>query len=151
MTTRSHQHEEQFSASPQALFELLLTPSAIREWWSASAAIVVPRIGGCWAARWGEEDDPDYLTAATIEVFEPPRRMVLADYQYVAKQGGLPFEADFNTEFVVEAAADGARLRVTQHGFPAGPEADEYLAACKQGWTDTFAGIRRYLDAEGEA
>ena len=57
----------------------------------------------------------------------------------------LPFEAEFETEFQVSSTPDGATLRVTQRGFPAGSEADAYYAACQQGWCDTFAGIHRYL------
>lgn len=38
-----------------------------------------------------------------------------------------------------------AVLRVSQDGFPIGPEADAFYAACEQGWRDTFAGIRRFV------
>jgi len=146
MTTRRYLHEETFPTPPERLFALLHTPSAIREWWSASRAIVVAERGGVWAATWGDgEDDPDYVTAATIRTFEPPRRMVLADYRYRAKSGPLPFEADLMTEFIVSSHPEGSTLRVIQDGFPAGPEADEFYAGCEQGWRETFAGIRRYV------
>jgi hypothetical protein len=49
------------------------------------------------------------------------------------------------TEFVVVPHAEGAVLRVTQDGFPAGCEAASFHSACEKGWRDTFAGIRRYL------
>ncbi len=146
METRSHMHEEVFSVSPQRLFALLHTPSAIRLWWGVARAVVLPQPGGVWAAAWGEvEDDPDYITAATIREFEPPHRMILSDYRYRAKSGPLPFAAKFVTEFVVLPHPEGAVLRVTQDGFPIGPEADEFYAGCEKGWCDTFAGIRRYL------
>jgi uncharacterized protein YndB with AHSA1/START domain len=150
MATRCHVHEEVFPAPPERVFALLHTPSAIRGWWSASRAIVLAEPGGTWTATWGEnEDDPDYITVATIRDFDPPRRMVLTDYRYRAKTGPLPFKADFVTEFAVEPHPEGSRLRVTQDGFPAGPEADAFYAACGTGWTNTFAGIRRYLDQDG--
>lgn len=146
MTTRAHAHEEPFPVAPAVLFGILYTPSAIRGWWSAASAIVVPRAGGLWAATWGrEEDAPDYVTSARMSVFDPPRRMVLSDYSYHAKDGPLPFEADFTTEFLVSEHADGAQLRVTQSGFPSTPAADAFLKACETGWRDTFAGIRRFL------
>ena len=47
-----------------------------------------------------------------------PRRLVFADYQYVAKTGPLPFQAEFVTEFTVTPHAEGAVLRVVQDGFP---------------------------------
>lgn len=149
-TTRAHVHEERFAASPERLFAILHEPSAIRAWWSAARAVVLPEAGGTWSAAWGtDEDDPDYATAATIARFEPPRRMVLVDYRYRAKAGPLPFEAEFETEFLVTPDGDGARLRVTQAGFPAAASADEFYAACGQGWCDTFAGIRRWLEGPG--
>ena len=91
------------------------------------------------------EDAPDYTTVATIRVFQPPHRLVLSNYKYYAKAGPLPFQAEFVTEFLVSPYGDGASLRVTQDGFPAGSEADEFYAGCKKGWQDTFAGIRQYL------
>ena len=153
MSTRKHVHEETFSASPERVFALLHTPSSIRQWWGVSRAIVLPEPGGTWAAAWGEaEDDPDYTTVATIRVFQPPHRMVLSNYRYHAKAGPLPFQAEFVTEFLVSPHGGGASLRVTQDGFPASSEADEFYAGCKKGWEDTFDGIRQYLsDSVGGA
>lgn len=151
MKPRTHVHEESFPVPPEKLFALLHTPSAIRKWWGAARAVVVPEPGGGWAAAWGaSEDAPDYVTMATIREFEPPRRLVLSDYRYRAKSGPLPFEAEFVTEFVVTPQPEGSLLRMSQDGFPAGPEGDGFHAACERGWRDTFAGIRRYLE-QGEA
>ncbi len=146
MATRKHVHEEEFRAPPETVFSLLHTPSAIRGWWSAARAIVLAREGGTWAATWGEsEDNPDYITVAWISKFEPPRRLVLTDYHYHAKDGPLPFKADFVTEFVVEPRPRGSLLRVTQDGFPADSVADAFYAGCEVGWRNTFSGIRRFL------
>jgi uncharacterized protein YndB with AHSA1/START domain len=149
METRKHVHEEVFPAAPERVFALLHTPSAIRRWWGAARAVVLPQPGGVWAAAWGEaEDDPDYTTAATIRAFEPPRLLVLTDYRYRAKSGPLPFAAEFVTEFLVLPHPEGAALRVTQDGFPAGREADLFYTACEKGWRDTFAGVRSYLSEQ---
>jgi uncharacterized protein YndB with AHSA1/START domain len=146
MTTRRHVHEEAFPVEPEQLFALLHAPSAIRQWWGAARAIVLAEPGGIWAATWGDsEDDPDYITTAVISDFDPPRRMVLTDYRYRAKSGPLPFRADFVTELLVAPHQVGALLRVTQDGFPAGPEADGFYEACGAGWRNTFAGVRQYL------
>jgi len=146
MSTRKHIHEEVFAADPDYLFTLLHTPSAIRQWWSADRAIVLPEVGGMWAAAWGsDEDNPDYMTIATISIFEPPSRMLLTDYRYYSRDGELPFEANFTNEFLVNPLAEGASLKVIQDGFPAGPEGDEFLAGCEVGWKNTFEGIRNYL------
>lgn len=147
--TRTHVHEESFAASPERLFSILHMPSAIRKWWGATRAIVVPREGGLWAAIWGEEDEPDHITTATLSVFDPPRRIVLSNYLVVAKSGPLPFDADFETEFSIRVAKDKSSiLRVAQAGFPMDACADEFYTACDRGWRDTFAGIRKYLGDE---
>jgi uncharacterized protein YndB with AHSA1/START domain len=146
MATRSHVREETFAVSPEELFALLHTPSAIRGWWGAARAIVGAEEGGTWSATWGEDEDaPDYVTFATISTFDPPRRMVLCDYRYTSKTGPLPFKAEFVTEFSVSADGSGAQLKVEQSGFPAGPEADEFYAGCEVGWKITFDGIRSFL------
>lgn len=149
MSTRKVVHEQRFDCSQHELFGLLLRPSAIRDWWSASRVIVLPEVGGTWAATWGEnEDEPDYVTVAQIRELAAPSRMVLADYRYASKEGGLPFEADFVTSFEVEAVDGGASLRVTQDGFPADASADAFYAGCQEGWRNTFAGIERHLKGE---
>ena len=72
MNTRSHIHEESFKSTPEQMFHLLITPSAIRGWWGASRAIVTPKPGGTWVAAWGDEDDPDYISTATLVEYDRP-------------------------------------------------------------------------------
>jgi uncharacterized protein YndB with AHSA1/START domain len=150
VSTRAHTAEIDLASSPRRTFDALVRPSAIRVWWSAARVIVVPRAGGVWAAAWGEEENaPEYVTTAIIRVWDPPRRLLLGDYDYLAASGPLPFEADFTTEFEVLPDESGSRLRVTQAGFPADPVADEFYAACEGGWRDTLESLRLYLEGEG--
>ncbi|MEM8485846.1 MAG: SRPBCC domain-containing protein [Bacteroidota bacterium] len=146
---RSHRHEEILPASPADVFRLLHTPSAIRDWWGATQVIVHPERGGTWCAAWGaDEDNPDYISAATIETFEPAVRMRLSSYSYHTKTEALPFEADFSVDFRLSPHPDGTVLSVTQAGFPDTADADSFLKDCKKGWADTFANIRRHLVAQ---
>ena len=145
MMTRKHEHQIELPVAPARVFALLHTPSDICAWWFASSAIVLPQTNGFGAAVWGKADEPDYNSAATITVFEPPRRLVLSDFKYFAQSGALPFQAKLTTEFVVESRDTGALTRVVQDGFPCEPVAHEFYAACAQGWPDTFASIKRYL------
>lgn len=145
---RRHVHEEVFAAQPERLFGLLVTPSAVRAWWGAATVVILPEEGGYWTAAWGASaDDPDYVTCARLVDFDPPHRLTMTEQRYFAKEGPLPFEADFVTTFEVERHVDGAVLRVIQEGFPDGPEADAFYQACVRGWKDTFEGIRHHLDA----
>jgi len=143
---RRHVHEELFDVPPDRLFAALHTPSDIRGWWGAARAIVLAEKDGWWAATWGGlENAPDYTTIARMSAFEAPRRMVLADYRSKSKDGPLPFQARFETEFLVERRPNGASLRVTQSGFPDESIADSFFAACERGWRETFTGLRRHL------
>jgi uncharacterized protein YndB with AHSA1/START domain len=146
MNTRKITREIELPTSPERLFAILHTPSAIRQWWSAARAMVIAEEGGLWMAAWGEhEDDPDYITAATIKVFDPPRRLLLTDFKYHAKSGALPFKLESSTAFTVEARPNGSLLRVVQDGFPADSIADEFYAGCEVGWKNTFEGIKQYF------
>jgi uncharacterized protein YndB with AHSA1/START domain len=147
LDTRSHVHEELFDIAPEAMFDLLVTPSAIRQWWGVSRAIVLPKEGGTWTAAWGDEDDPDYISTATLVEFDPPHRMAMKYGKYYAKTGPLPFEFadDALTAFTIEPNGNGCTLRVEQSGFPCDPIADEFYAACETGWKDTFEGIRTFI------
>lgn len=145
MNTRSHTASIIIAAPPEAVFRALHTPSAICKWWLASRAIVMPEPGGLWAATWGPEDDPDYITAATMKVFDPPRRLVMSDYRYRAKSGPMPFQADFTTEFSVDPHESGTKLTVTQDGFPCDANADGFYAACEKGWHDTLRNLQQHF------
>jgi uncharacterized protein YndB with AHSA1/START domain len=147
METRSHIHEEFFDASAEQMFDLLITPSAIREWWGASRAIVLPHKGGIWTAAWGDEDNPDYVSTATLVEFDPPRKLAMKYGKYYSKTGPLPFEfsEDALTTFRIEPKDNDCALRVEQSGFPCDPVADDFYAACETGWKNTFEGIRKYL------
>ncbi|MEW6210325.1 MAG: SRPBCC domain-containing protein [Acidobacteriota bacterium] len=148
---RKHIHQIELPASPERVFEILRTPSAIRQWWQASRAIVIAEEGGAWAAAWGDEDDPDYATAAVIRVFDPPRRLSLTDVKYYARSTHPPFRGETTIDFIIERRPEGSRLRVIQDGFPADPTADEFYAACEAGWQKTFEGIRQFLAGKAAA
>jgi len=67
MTTRKHIHEETFDVTPEVIFDLLVTPSTIRQWWGASHVIIDRQQGGLWVGLWGDEDSPEYITAWSAE------------------------------------------------------------------------------------
>lgn len=146
METRRHVLEEPFAVTPERMFNILITPSAIRSWWGASKVIVTPQKDGVWIASWGEdENDADYISSYKILEFEPPKRMLLGDGKYFAKDGGPPFDMELTTEFAVENWGEGCTLRITQDGFPTDEKANEFFDACIIGWNNTFEGIRKYF------
>ncbi len=131
---------------PEKLFQTLHTPSEICMWWNARTAVVMPRQNGLWIATWGKnEDQPDYITVARLKVFEPPKRLVMGDFEYWSTDRPLSFAGELIATFCVEPIGENARLSVTQSGFPDGPEADEFYRGCCQGWKTTLAAIRDYF------
>ena len=152
MTTRSQFHTVELPLPPERTFALLHTPSAIRSFWDAARAIVVPRIGGDWIVAWGDnEDAPAYVTAGTIAVLDAPRRLRLVDFRYLARvEGELPFDSRaLSLEFTVEpGATSGSVLTVMQDGFPLDASADAFFAGCEAGWRRTLAGIERLARGE---
>jgi uncharacterized protein YndB with AHSA1/START domain len=147
--TRKHIYQIELPVSPERTFAILHTPSAICEWWEASRAIVISKAGGVWVGAWGPEDDPDYVSVATIECFDPPTKMRLVDFKYHARTGQLPFPTTgLTTEFTVEPLTVGSLLRVVQDGFPTDAVADEFYNGCETGWRATFENIRKYLLAK---
>lgn len=146
METRKHIHQETFDADAETLFKLFITPSAIRQWWGASHAIVDPKPGGVWVACWGDEDAAEFITAGRIGVFEPPKRITFTNFEYYSRKGPLPFAANLTSDFtIIPVGPNLTTLRVVQDGFPCDSAADEFYAGCAVGWRDTFAGIRKYL------
>ncbi len=144
--TREHVAEVLLAAPPESVFSALITPSAIRVWWGVGRAIVLAEAGGTWAAVWGaDEDDPEYTTVARIVAYEPPVRLVLADYRYRNKSGPLPFQADFRTTFAITPVDGGSRLTVTQSGFPVDSSADAYYRGCEVGWATTLRQLAAFL------
>src|SRR3990170_5591488 len=94
--TRRHVCETELDASPETVFQLLITPTAIREWWQASRAIVDAREGGVWGAAWGSsEDDPDYTGFYRIRALLPPPRLGLPGAKNYAKNSPPPFPPHF--------------------------------------------------------
>jgi uncharacterized protein YndB with AHSA1/START domain len=145
VTTRSQWHEIELPAKPEAVFNALLTPKAIRGRWDNIGAIVT-EIDGLWVMAWGErENNPDFVTGARIKSFQAPNRVVLA-YDYArARSGMLPFGATMTAEFAIQKHQSGSILRVTQTGFPAGGDADKFYEACGQGWRAALQGIGTLL------
>ena len=140
---RSIQQQYPITASPEQVFQVLITPSAIRKWWDAARAIVIPEAGGIYAVAWGAaEDAPDYITVSTIKIFDPPRELLFTDFRYLSSGGSLPFEPVLDLCFRLEAADDGTLLTVEQTGFPDDPEADAFYRACVKGWQDTMRKVQ---------
>ena len=129
------------------VFDALISPSMIKKWWFVNSAIVLPQVGGFYAATWGEDEDhPDYINFALIREFERPFKLTLVYEKYFSKDGPLPFEINFDTAFTLEDLGEKTILRIVQNGFPISMAADEFYQGCVKGWDDTFASLKNVLE-----
>ncbi|MEL6987318.1 MAG: SRPBCC domain-containing protein [Bacteroidota bacterium] len=132
--------------SAKEIFNALIKPSMITKWWSATTAIVVPEKSGCYIVQWGDTDHPDFVTTTIITDIEPEHMIMLNNYTYYAKKGGLPFEADLSLKFIIKPQSHGCELTVINDGFPVDPIADEFFLGCTKGWEDVLNSIQIFLE-----
>ncbi len=134
------------ACTPDRLFQTLHTPTEICMWWNARTAVVMPRPNGLWMATWGKDEDrPDYITVARMKVFDPPKQLVMCEFEYWSGEEPLPFADQLETAFQIEELRGHARLTVTQSGIPDEATADEFFRRCCQGWKATLAAIKDYF------
>ena len=142
---RRHILEEPFGITPERMFTVLTTPSAIRSWWGATNVVIDPREGGSWVTAAGEgEQKAEWVTSFQIMEFDPPNRMVLGSGKYITGNN-WPIETGMTTEMIVERQPSGCILRIVQELDPADPLLDDFFDACVAGWQNSFEGIRNYL------
>ncbi|HEX6124331.1 MAG TPA: SRPBCC domain-containing protein [Pyrinomonadaceae bacterium] len=127
------------------MFDILITPSAVRSWWGATTVIIDARKGGSWVAAAGDGDKlSEYVSSFEILEFEQPRRILLGGGKYFAGEN-WPIRTGMTTELNVEPHPAGCVLRIVQELKPADPLLDDYFDACVAGWQNSFEGIRNYL------
>lgn len=148
MTTREITHSEVFTANADVLFTMLITPSSIRGWWGVARAIVIAEEGGIYALTWGDDEDkPDYSSIGDIVTYMPGKTFEISNYRYTALTGKHPFSIkDMVVRFEMLPEGERTKLTVINSGFPTDKIADEFYNGCVQGWKDTFAGIRNFLE-----
>ncbi len=143
MSTRSQWHEIELPVSPAALFNLLLSPKAIRGRWNNTAAVVT-EVDGSWVIAWGaRESDPDYVSGARIKSFQAPKLVKLAFDYARARSGMLPFGNMMTAELAITQKGQGSLLRVTHAGLPA--DNDDYFNAVADGWRAALQGLGALL------
>lgn len=143
MSTRSQWHEIELPVPALTVFNLLLSPKAIRGRWNNVSAVVT-ELDGVWVLAWGaRENDPDYVSGARIKSFQAPKRVTMT-YEYArSREGLLPFATGMTTEFTIKETAQGSLVRVTQSGLPAADDA--YFQSCADGWRAALQGLGTLL------
>ncbi|MGW1455803.1 SRPBCC family protein [Salegentibacter agarivorans] len=131
------------------VFNALITPNLIKEWWGASQAIVVPDEDGVFALSWGENPDKaDYIAAAKISEFKPHVKLTLSDYTYLADNEYLPFKAKFKVKFRIHCETKYCVLKLEHSGFPNKSEADQFYSDCESGWEENLESLKNLVEQE---
>lgn len=145
MEKRKEVLEEPFGITPEQMFEVLTTPSAIRSWWGASTVVIDPRPGGTWVTAASDGDQTsEYVNSFEILEFDPPNRMLLGNGKYITGNN-WPIRTNMTTELIIESQPTGCVLRIVQELAPRDELLDDYFDACVAGWQNSFEGIRNYL------
>lgn len=143
MSTRSQWHEIELPVPPAALFNLLLSPKAIRGRWNNTAAVVT-EVDGAWVIAWGpRENDPDFVSGARIKSFQAPKLVKLAFEYSRSRAGMLPFASGMTAELTIQPKGPGALLRITLAGLPS--DNDDYFNACADAWRAALQGLGAML------
>lgn len=129
------------------VFRSLTTPTDIKAWWGAVQVIIAPEVGGILAISWGDNlDQPDYISIAEIEAFDPPNYLRLVHRSYKAQNQSLPFDANFVVEYWISEQGNMTELKVKQSGFADAAIADDYYHGCVQGWQTTLVNLKEFLE-----
>ncbi len=145
MEKRRQELEEPFGVKPERMFDILISPSAIRSWWGASMVVIDPRKGGSWVTSSGDGDkDAEFVNSLEILEFDPPHRMLLGGGKYFAGNN-WPIQTNMTTELIIEPQPAGCILTIVQELSPADPLLEDYFDACVMGWQNSFEGIRNYI------
>ena len=145
METRRELLEEPFAVTPERMFEILTTPSAIRAWWGATSVVIDAKQGGSWVTSSGENDkDAEFVNSFEILQFDRPNRMLLGRGKFFTGNN-WPIQTNMTTELIVDRQPAGCILRIVQELSPAEPLLDDYFDACLAGWQNSFEGIRNYI------
>jgi len=115
-------------------FEAVTAASELREWCSEEARTEV-RPGGRYEMRWNS----GYRADGTFVELDPPHRATIT-----WRGTGEPGETTL--EWTVEPAGKGVAVTIRHHGFGAGPEWDEAVAASEKGWSLGLENLKSVLE-----
>jgi len=137
------------NAAAKVVFNAMISPSLIKQWWYAQTAIVVPEKDGIYALTWGEKlDSPDYITVSRLSEFEFGKKLCMTNELYYSPHGSLPFDAQLHVTFDFAQKDEGTELRVLQEGIPKDKEADEFYEGTVKGWETTLQSLKNVVEDE---
>lgn len=148
-STRNIAHSVRAKASAKVIFNALITPSLIKQWWYVHTAIVIPEVGGVYALAWGDSIDyPDYVTVSRLNEYEFGKKISMKNESYFSPHGNLPFEAELVATISLEEDGEETIIKVLQTGIPADSVADDFYEGTVKGWETTLLSLKNLAEDE---
>ena len=114
VATKGFAHRVDIGAAPDAVWASLVDAAQLSVWLGREAR-VRPRAGGAWSITF----DGDLRRDATIDVFDPGRRLRLI---YLVPPGLPDFDGAVVEDYLLEPDGTGTVVRVLCSGIPEQPD-----------------------------
>jgi uncharacterized protein YndB with AHSA1/START domain len=133
--TRGYALRLEVAAPPELLWQGLVDPALIAEWYPVGIQNSA-RAGGSFKIR----VDKDFKREAHIDVFQPPSRLRLI----YMPQAELPdSDSVIVDDFIIDAGkTGGSRLCLLGSGFPHTFDYADLFQRVQQGWTQSLARLK---------
>jgi uncharacterized protein YndB with AHSA1/START domain len=114
----------EIAATPEEVWQSLITPSAVNQWFNTKAAEIDPRVGGAYKVGWRYTIDGRDVVGGptTILEYDPPRRLVLdwPDWR------GDPEVSGQTIAFELAPKGTGTTLTFVHTGFTRAEDISDY-------------------------
>jgi uncharacterized protein YndB with AHSA1/START domain len=114
VVTKGFAHRVDIMARPETVWAAMVDSAQLSLWLGRDARVRA-RAGGVWSITF----DEDLLREATIDVFEPARRLRLI---YLVPPGLPDFDGAVVEDYLLESDGSGTVLRVLGSGIPELPD-----------------------------
>jgi len=138
--------EIQIAAPPERVFQALVDPKQIVEWWrndvvSLEGVELEPRVGGRWGYQTNKAVDGKnrFRVQGEILEYDPPR---LLAYTWMANLHRDPARRTV-VRWELTPAGGGTRVKVTHSGLA---QEEESRRGYSSGWPDVIDRLRRFVE-----
>jgi uncharacterized protein YndB with AHSA1/START domain len=129
-------------ARPSIVFDALITPAGIAQWWGPDAGPVLaaetdPRVGGRFRVRFRMLDDSEHESTGTYLEIDKPRRLAMT-WRWIGAQED-PGES--RVEIALRAIADGTELTLIHSLL----HDEDTRGSHEHGWSGSLDKLERHF------
>ena len=139
-------------ADSAEVFENLITPTDIGEWWNADSVIVTPEKGGVWIlSRGPDEDELDFVISGRIQIIDSPNHLQLQELYCLRGSESSAGDPDMFCQFELESLQNGTKLRFTHGGIASKSSFDQFFIIWKEIWKNSLSSLKTYSESTTES